>query len=100
MLLNKFKECLEPVSGEKISFEGWFYNAETQFPFDSPFMYENDKKCLEEIHQIWSKTGDLYYWFAQKGELVSDGGSDTISASAIKINKTKLRDYKLSLLGL
>ena len=102
MNLEKFKECLEPASGEIMTFEGWFYNAETQLPFDSPdsFINQKSRECLEQIHKIWSEKGYLYYWFTQKGNLISDEGSDVISSTAIRINKTKLREYKLSILGI
>ena len=102
MNLEKFKECLEPVSSEIMSFEGWFYNTETQLPFDTPdyYLHQQAQECLKEIHRIWSEKGYLYYWFTQSGDLVSDEGGDVISSSAIRINKTKLREYKLSLIGI
>ena len=102
MNLEKFKECLEPVSGEITTFESWFYHAETQLPFDTPdyYMHQQSQECLKEIHRIWIEKGCLYYWFNQRGDLISDEGSDVISATAIKINKTKLREYKLSLIGI
>lgn len=102
MNLEKFKVCLEPLSGEIMTFEGWFYNAETQLPFDTPdsYLHQQAQECLKEIHRIWSEKGCLYYWFTQSGNLISDEGSDVISSTAIRINKIKLREYKLSLLGI
>jgi len=100
MSLEKFKECLEPTSSKITTFEGWFYNAETQLPFDLPdyYLIEKSQECLKEIYRMWRETGSTYYWFTRNGELVSDEEWRTLNS--IKVNKIKLRDYKLSLIGI
>ena len=50
---------------------------------------------LEELYQLYLKTGSEYYWFTKEGKLISDEGANVISSNNIRLNKSILRDIKL-----
>jgi hypothetical protein len=50
---------------------------------------------LQELYQLYLKTGSEYYWFTKEGKLISDEGANVISSNNIRLNKSLLRDIKL-----
>jgi hypothetical protein len=61
----------------------WFLNQEW-IPFDLSsdahgLYYQLYQNFLKELYELYLKTNSEYYWYTQKGKLVSDGGSDVIS---------------------
>lgn len=52
---------------------------------------------LKDLYELYCKTGDQYYWYSN-GKLESDKGRDVISSNSIKIDKVKIREFKLNYL--
>ncbi len=97
----KFEECIDVNFESKGSdlFE-WFINQD-HIPFDMSsdahgMYYTMYQDFLKEIEQKFIKCGDEYYWFTRTGQLVSDEGREVISSNSVKIDKSKIREWKLS----
>ena len=100
----KFEDCIDVID---VSFQSkghnlyeWFINQE-HIPFDMSsdahgMYYTMYNEFLKEIEKKYIECGDNYYWFTRTGQLVSDEGHEVISSNGVKINKTKIRDWKLS----
>jgi hypothetical protein len=97
----KFEECIDVNFESKGSdlFE-WFINQD-HIPFDMSsdahgMYYTMYQDFLKEIENKYRETGDNYYWFTRTGQLVSDEGREVISSNSVKIDKSKIREWKLS----
>jgi hypothetical protein len=97
----KFEECIDVNFESKGSdlFE-WFINQD-HIPFDMSsdahgMYYTMYQDFLKEIEKKYIECGDQYYWFTTTGQLVSDEGREVISSNSVKIDKSKIREWKLS----
>ena len=104
----KFEDCLEipyTWNGSMRKYNSqnlfeWFI-CQDHIPFDTSsdahgMYYTMYQDFIKEIENKYQETGDLYYWFTKSGELVSDGGSETVSSNSVKIDKSRVREWKLS----
>ena len=98
-----FEECFDFVgynqNSKPLSLFDWFINQD-HIPFDMSSdahgtHYVVYRDFLKNLQELYNNTGHIYYWFNQKGELFSDGEIEEISAYSIKLNKMKMRQYKL-----
>ena len=81
------------ILGEETPYE-WFKNQEhLPFSVHSEGYHSLYLEFLEEIYQLYLKTGCIYYWFNREGELKV--GHHLYPTNNIKINKEKLRDIKI-----
>ena len=111
--LESFEECLYSREYDS-SFSYWFYKHHPELgvflkipivgPTDNVIkLYDDLKyKTLQEIYDIWVKSNGewTYFWFKKSGEIISDEGGPLVAGDNVRINKAKLRDFKLNLLGI
>jgi hypothetical protein len=97
----KFEKCIcVPFESKGSNLFEWFINQD-HIPFDMSsdahgMYYTMYQDFLEEIEKKYTETGDNYYWFTKTGRLVSDEGREDISSNSVKVNKSKVREWKLS----
>jgi len=99
MKMIEFEDCIRTNEVNYSCVYEWFL-CQNHVPFnvsgDNSSLYPLYLEFLEELYQLYSKTGNKYYWFTQKGELISDKGQDIVSVNSIKVNKKKVRSFKLN----
>ena len=93
-----FQDCIIPTDDKKNAYE-WLINQD-HIPFDMSsdahgMYWTFYQEFLKDIQELYTKTGDKYYWYTRDGKLVSDGGSQTISSNSVKIDIVKLRNQKI-----
>ncbi len=102
--LELFEKCLETLQPGVSDFHNWLLNNSPNIPFDigSDYYYSdvvtNEKvRVLNEIYDIWISSGCrwMYYWFSNNGKIGSDEGGIMTPENCVRINKTKIRDYKI-----
>jgi hypothetical protein len=97
----KFEKCIcVPFESKGSNLFEWFINQD-HIPFDMSsdahgMYYTMYQDFLEEIEKKYTETGDNYYWFTKTGRLVSDEGREDISSNNIRVDKSKVREWKLS----
>ena len=77
----------------------WFINQE-HIPFDMSsdahgMYWTMYHEFLKELEQQYLKKGYEYWWFTKSGQLVSDEGREMISDNSVRIDKSKIREYKI-----
>jgi len=93
-----FQDCIIPSDDKKSTYE-WLINQD-HIPFDMSsdahgMHWTFYQEFLKDIQELYTKTGDKYYWYARGGKLISDGGSQIISSNSVRIDITKLRNKKI-----
>jgi hypothetical protein len=97
----KFEKCIcVPFESKGSNLFEWFI-CQDHIPFDMSsdahgMYYTMYQDFLEEIEKKYTETGDNYYWFTKTGRLVSDEGREDISSNNIRVDKSKVREWKLS----
>jgi hypothetical protein len=97
----KFEKCIcVPFESKGSNLFEWFINQD-HIPFDMSsdahgMYYTMYQDFLEEIEKKYTETGDNYYWFTKNGQLVSDEGREVILSNSVKVDKSKVREWKLS----
>jgi len=97
----KFEKCIcVPFESKGSDLFEWFINQD-HIPFDMSsdahgVYYTMYQEFLKEIEEKYKETSYQYYWFTKNGQLVSDEGRETISSNSVKIDKSKIREWKLS----
>jgi hypothetical protein len=97
----KFEKCIcVPFESKGSNLFEWFINQD-HIPFDMSsdahgMYYTMYQDFLEEIEKKYTETGDNYYWFTKTGRLVSDEGREVILSNSVKVDKSKVREWKLS----
>lgn len=100
MKIIEFEDCIDlQFIKEYHSAYSWLINQD-HIPFDissdSQVMYWTFyTEFLKDLYELYCETGDKYYWYSN-GELQSDRGRDVISGNSIKIDKSKVREFKLN----
>ena len=100
-LKMKFEKCIcVPFESKGSDLFEWFINQD-HIPFDMSsdahgVYYTMYQEFLKEIEEKYKETSYQYYWFTKNGQLVSDEGRETISSNSVKIDKSKIREWKLS----
>ena len=99
----KFEECITvdfPSDNNTfVSVYEWFINQD-HIPFDMSsdahgIYFTLYQEFLKEIEHQYFMTGYKYWWFTQKGQLVSDEGREVISSNSVRIDQSKIREYKI-----
>ncbi len=100
----KFEECITvDFHMHYNSVYEWFINQD-HVPDSSFFDMSSDahgtycklyQEFLKKIEHQYFITGYKYWWFTKNGQLMSDEGREAISGNSVRIDQSKIREYKI-----
>lgn len=98
----RLEECFTPNDSDKKNLYEWFISQD-HIPFDMSsdahgMYYTMYQEFLKDLLKLYNEKHDKYYWFTNKGRLVSDEGRQIINGNCIRVNKIKMREFKLNLI--
>lgn len=95
--LKYIEECLKPNESKYSSPYEWFLNR-NHIPFDlssDANYYHLYNEFLDDLYELYLKTGSNYFWYKTTGELDCNYKQDLVPGEGIYLKKELLRDAKI-----